>query len=63
MANAAIAENTLTLSLPGLGSLVDGPGALTQADRLVLLALKFYHQSKALVPFGEFRQRLEALKF
>lgn len=58
MANAVIAENTLTLSLPGLGTTKDGPGPLTEADRLVLLALKFYHQRKALVPFGEFHQRL-----
>lgn len=62
MANAVIAENTLTLSLPGLGTSVDGPGPLTEADRLVLLALKFYHQRKALVPFGEIRQRLERLE-
>ena len=62
MANAVIAENTLTLSLPGMGTSVDGPGPLTEADRLVLLALKFYHERKALVPFGEFRQRLEALE-
>jgi len=62
MANAVIAENTLTLSLPGMGTSVDGPGPLTEADRLVLLALKFYHQRKALVPFGEFRQNLEALE-
>lgn len=62
MANAVIAENTLTLSLPGLGTSVDGPGPLTEADRLVLLALKFYHQRKALVPFGEFHQRLEGLE-
>ncbi len=62
MANAVIAENTLTLSLPGLGTTKDGPGPLTEADRLVLLALKFYHQRKALVPFGEFRQCLESLE-
>lgn len=62
MANAVIAENTLTLSLPGLGTSVDGPGPLTEADRLVLLALKFYHDRKALVPFGEFRGCLEALE-
>ncbi len=62
MANAVIAENTLTLSLPGIGTSVDGPGPLTGADRLVLLALKFHHGRKALVPFGEFRQRLEALE-
>ena len=62
MANAVIAENTLTLSLPGMGTSVDGPGPLTEADRLVLLALKFYHQRKALVPFGEFRQRLALLE-
>ncbi len=61
MANAVIAENTLTLSLPGLGTSVDGPGPLTEADRLVLLALKFYHQRKALVPFGEFHERLAPL--
>lgn len=62
MANAVIADNTLTLSLPGIGTSVDGPGPLTGADRLVLLALKFHHGRKALVPFGEFRQRLEALE-
>lgn len=62
MANAVIAENTLTLSLPGMGTSVDGPGPLTEADRLVMLALKFYHQRKALVPFGEFRQNLESLE-
>jgi len=62
MAESVIVENTLTLSLPGLGTSVDGPGPLTEADRLVLLALKFYHQRKALVPFGEFHQRLEALE-
>ncbi len=62
MATAVIAENTLTLSLPGLGTSVDGPGPLTEADRLVLLALKFHHQRKALVPFGEFRQNLESLE-
>ena len=62
MANAVIAENTLTLSLPGMGTSVDGPGPLTEVDRLVLLALKFHHQRKALVPFGEFRQRLEGLE-
>lgn len=62
MANAVIAKNTLTLSLPGLGTSVDGPGPLTEADRLVLLALKFHHQRKVLVPFGEFRQDLEALE-
>jgi hypothetical protein len=62
MANAVIAENTLTLNLPGLGTSVDSPGPLTGADRLVLLALKFYHQRKVLVPFGEMRQRLQALE-
>jgi hypothetical protein len=62
MAHAVIAENTLSLSLPGLGTSADGPGPLTEADRLVLLAVKFHHQRKALVPFGEFRQRLEALE-
>ncbi len=62
MANAVIAENTLSLSLPGIGTTRDGPGPLTEADRLVLLALKFNHQRKALVPFGEFRQRLEGLE-
>ncbi len=62
MANAVIAENTLTLSLPGLGTTQDGPGPLTEADRLVLLALKFYHQRQALVPFGELRSRLEQVE-
>ncbi len=62
MANAVIAANTLTLNLPGLGTSVDGPGPLTEADRLVLLALKFYHERKALVPFGEISQRLGSLE-
>lgn len=59
MAEAAIAENTLTLRLPGMGTSVDGPGPLTQADRLVLLALKFDLLHKGLVPFGEMKTRLE----
>ncbi|MBI5577346.1 MAG: hypothetical protein HY896_13420 [Deltaproteobacteria bacterium] len=58
MANAVIAENTITLRLPGLGTSVDGPGPLTNADRLVLLALKFHEKRKALVPFGEMKRRL-----
>jgi hypothetical protein len=59
MAEAVIAENTLTLRLPGLGTSVDGPGPLTDADRLILLALKFDIARKGLVPFGEIRRRLE----
>ena len=53
MANAAIAKNTFTLTLPGLGTSVDGPGPLTAADRLVLFALKLHQQRHAVVPFGE----------
>lgn len=47
IANGVITENTLTLSLPGLGTTKDGPGPLTDADRLLLLALKFYHGPQA----------------
>jgi hypothetical protein len=60
MADAVIAENTLTLTLPGLGTSSDGPGPLTDADRLILLAIKFHEQKKALVPFSEIKTRLEA---
>lgn len=38
MANAVIAENTLTLRLPVLYATRDSPGPLTEADPLVLLA-------------------------
>jgi hypothetical protein len=62
MAQAVIAENTITLTLPGLGTSRDGPGPLTQSDRLILLALKFYHRRQALVPFSELRLRLERLE-
>jgi hypothetical protein len=47
MANAVIAENTLTLSLPGIGTSVDGPGPLTEADGPGLLALAFYRVGTA----------------
>lgn len=47
MANAVIAENTLTLSLPGMGTSVDGPGPLTEADGPGLLAHAFYHTGTA----------------
>ena len=53
MANAAIAKNTFTLTLPGWGTSVDGPGPLTPADRLILFALKLHQQRHAVVPFGE----------
>lgn len=58
MADAVIAENTLTLRLPGMGTSVDGPGPLTNADRLILLALQFHERGKGLVPFSEMKNRL-----
>lgn len=62
MANAAIAKNTMTIRLPGLGTSRDGPGPLTEADRIVLLALKFYQQRQALVPFSEIRKQVERVE-